>query len=90
MYIAGLDIHDILRRSPLSHAQGVEGIMWLTTLAGVVRAARRARKGALSHHCHAGGRHHGLPSSVTASDTDTGVAPPQPAPLARRRPRRAL
>lgn len=48
MYIAGLDIHDILRRSPLTHNQGVEGIVWLTTLAAVVRAARRHAKGA--HH----------------------------------------
>lgn len=48
MYIAGLDIHDVLRRSPLTHSQGVEGIVWLTTLAAVVRAARRHAKGA--HH----------------------------------------
>ena len=74
MYIAGLDIHDVLRRSPLSHAQGIESIMWLTTLAGVVRAARRARKGALSNHCYAG-RHH-LPGSVGVTDTETGVAAP--------------
>ena len=73
MYFAGLDIHDILRKSPVSHAQGVESIMWLTTLAGVVRAARRARKGKTgSNHCHMGRHGRGLPSTTT----DTGVAPP--------------
>ncbi|KAF7797469.1 hypothetical protein EIP86_008666 [Pleurotus ostreatoroseus] len=80
MYIAGLDIdvHAILRRSPVSHNQGVEGLMWLTTLAGVVRAARRLHSA--RGHC----RHH------AGADTETGIAAPRahhgahPAPLALR------
>lgn len=72
MYIAGLDIHDILRRSPLSHNQGIESIMWLTTLAGVVRAARRAAKGRSVHHFHYGRTSAHLP----ATTDNTGVAAP--------------
>jgi len=45
-YIAGLDnIHDLLRRLPISHDQGVESLVWVTTLAGVLHGARRHSKG---------------------------------------------
>jgi len=69
MYIAGLDVHDLLARSPLSHAQGVEGIVWWTTLAGVLRAVRR----------HTGkGAHHPNTRRILPTDVGkTGV----PAPL---------
>ncbi|KAI0086545.1 hypothetical protein BDY19DRAFT_960482 [Irpex rosettiformis] len=51
VYIAGLNIHDILARSPLSHQTGVEGIVWWTTVAGVVRTVRRHANGQF-HHPH--------------------------------------
>jgi hypothetical protein len=51
MYLAGLDIHDLLARSPVSHATGVEGIVWWTTVAGVVRTVRR-HTGKGAHHPH--------------------------------------
>ncbi|GJE97185.1 hypothetical protein PsYK624_133980 [Phanerochaete sordida] len=83
VYIAGIDLQDCLRNSGISHAQGVEGIVWFTTFAGVFRGfASHART-----HRH---RHpkHGLPHS--SSDTGVPQAPghnigeQQPAPLVAR------
>lgn len=82
MYFAGLDIHDVLRRSPLTHSQGVESIVWLTTLAGVVRAARRHARGA--HHPNT--RQHlsadvgktGVPSPLPELGKNIGHKPPPP------------
>lgn len=81
MYIAGLniDVHAILRRSPVSHTQGVEGLMWLTTFVGVVRAARRIRKARGAHHCSH--QHH-----ADAASAETGVPAPPHTHASRRAP----
>lgn len=71
VYIAGLNINDILARSPVSHATGVEGIVWWTTVAGVVRAVRR-HTGKQFHHPHT---RRALPTDVGK----TGVAEPHDA-----------
>lgn len=83
MYLAGLDIHDYLRRSPLTHAQGVEAIVWLTTFAGVYRGFRNHSK-SHRHRLHA---KHGLPSS----HAETGISkPPGDTPNIGERPPRPL
>lgn len=69
VYIAGLDVHEFLRRSPISHAKGVESIVWLTTFAGVYRGFRSHAKGRRHGLQHA---KHGLPHA----NSDTGI--PQP------------
>ncbi|KAI0699118.1 hypothetical protein BC835DRAFT_598107 [Cytidiella melzeri] len=69
MYIAGLDIHDLLARSPVSHTTGVEGIVWWTTVAGLVRTVRR-HTGKGVHHPHT---RRTLPTDVGK----TGVPEPQ-------------
>ena len=67
VYIAGLDVHDLLARSPVSHAKGVESIVWLTTFAGAYRGLRGHRSRRHKHHA----KHRS--SSASA---DTGVAKP--------------
>ncbi|PSR74824.1 hypothetical protein PHLCEN_2v9538 [Hermanssonia centrifuga] len=62
-YIAGLDVNDILRRSPLSHEQGVESIVFLTTLVSIGGGIRNHLKASSRH------RHHG-------HVTNTGIAAP--------------
>lgn len=69
VYIAGIDIHECLRRSPISHAKGVESIVWITTFAGVYRGFRNHAK-SHRHKLHA---KHGLPH--TSSDTGIPQAP---------------
>ncbi|KAI0345753.1 hypothetical protein BDW22DRAFT_1353339 [Trametopsis cervina] len=68
MYFAGLDIHELLARSPISHATGVEGIVWWTTVAGVVRTVRR-HTGKGAHHPHTRG-------ALSTDVGDTGVPSP--------------
>lgn len=79
VYIAGLDdVHSFLRRVPVSHAQGVEGIVWLTTFAGVYRGVRSHAKGR-RHRAHA----RGLPANTAAS---TGVPAPDGANIGEKLP----
>ena len=35
MYIAGINVHSVLGRLPVSHNQGVESLAWLSTVAGM-------------------------------------------------------
>ncbi|EKM51489.1 uncharacterized protein PHACADRAFT_164835 [Phanerochaete carnosa HHB-10118-sp] len=80
VYIAGLNVYEILCRSPVSHAQGVESVVWLTTFAGVYRGFRNHAKGH-RHRLHA---KHGLPQTnldtgiPQAPGANIGVKPPTP------------
>lgn len=77
VYLAGLDIHDLLRKLPLSHSQGVEGLVWLTTFAGVYRGFRSHSK----THRRLHGKH-GSETGVSAPHADAGnIGERPPVPL---------
>lgn len=86
-YITGLDFHDILRRSPISHGQGVESMVWLTTFAGFYRGFRHARR---VHKQSQRNRLFTPTSALTGADANTGIAPPAGANIGGHVPRPLL